>query len=183
MDASQGKRAWQGPPAGPAKRFNSGQGEDEDDVGLEEDPGEGCWPSISRQLGLCFEPGLRALQVACPQATVRAVRHGVALQSAGTGWRHTGAASWLPRGPSSLHQLGGGAARTGTSSCTAAHLTAGAGLDDEDVAITTEEADIAFDVGEAGRNWERPPPPRLNRAKESLGVCPQGCISAHPAGA
>ena len=36
--------------------------------------------------------------------------------------------------------------------------------------MAAEEVDISFDVGEAGRNWERPAPPRLRPGADSLGV-------------
>ena len=45
--------------------------------------------------------------------------------------------------------------------------------DEEDEVLGAEETDISLDLGEAGRNWERPEPPRLIPAAQSLGTaCP-----------
>ena len=44
-----------------------------------------------------------------------------------------------------------------------------AGFGDDDVVAVAEEADIAFDVGEAGRNWERPALPKLDSRRDSIG--------------
>ena len=43
------------------------------------------------------------------------------------------------------------------------------GLNDEEDVLAAEETDITVDLGEAGRNWERPEPPRLNASAQSLG--------------
>ena len=42
--------------------------------------------------------------------------------------------------------------------------------DEEDEVLGAEETDILLDLGEAGRNWERPEPPRLNPAAQRLGT-------------
>ena len=45
----------------------------------------------------------------------------------------------------------------------------GMDVDDEDQHL--QMADIDVDLGEAGRNWERPPPPPLDSRAESISAC------------
>ena len=39
---------------------------------------------------------------------------------------------------------------------------------DEDYVRQEEEEDFELDLGEAGRNWERPPPPTLRPARDKI---------------
>lgn len=43
-------------------------------------------------------------------------------------------------------------------------------VDDETEFTAAEErVDVELDIGEAGRNWERPPPPRISPSTDSIG--------------